>query len=448
MTRLILLVAAMALLVSGCASGADPAANEPEPVTVPTGDGVPKCGELAWFTGPEELYADTPVYVGNEMPIETVVAYANGMDGFAQAWIDREHNGWINVGFVDVDLDAAQAELDEAFPDEGVVAVGLPFIEAELEEIRRRVAAALPEEFDASSFHPLHGRVEVWVGSLTDENVELVEQLVGDEPVCVSGSDPATTPEPGPQPKGGEGWTYLGDFDVSLGANVPVAVAGTANAYAVLWSGLGGEAEPPEVDFDDSVVVAVETGYSGSCPETRLDEITIDDSAVEFVINTITDEMACTDDYNPRVYVVELAREVLPEPPFTVGPSDAPAQARQIQQDLREPGSEPGGLGPAPEPEPESQIPSFVEPGFPREATLDLRCGIEWLGEVNGVHWRTDSDFPEEWETEVLDGDLLPVILLLSEGPEPSLTVTAGNHEVTYEPATDAGPGPCEGNLP
>lgn len=446
MTRIASLVVAMALL-AGCA-GSDPVAGEPEPVTVPTGDGVPTCDEIAWFTGPEDLYADTPVYVGNEMPIETVTAYANGMDGFAQAWIDREHNGWINVGFVDVDLDAAQAELDEAFPNDGVVAVGLPFTESELEEIRRRVAAALPVEFDASNFHPLHGRVEVWVGTLTEENVELVGQLVGDEPVCVSGRDPATTPEPGPQPEGGEGWTYLGEFDVGLGAEVPVAVAGNANAYAVLWSGLGGGAEPPAVDFDDSVVVAVETGYSGSCPETRLDEIAIDDSAVELVINTITDEMACTDDYNPRVYVVELDRAVLPEPPFTVGRGDAPALARQVREDLREPESEPGGLAPAPEPEPEAQIPSVIEPGFPWEAMLDLRCGIEWLGELNGAHWRTDADFPEEWETEVLDDDLLPVILLLSEGPEPSLTVTAGNHEVVYRPASGAGPGPCQDDLP
>ena len=33
--------------------------------------------------------------------------------GFVEAWIDREHNGWINVGFAHTEITAAQEELSE-----------------------------------------------------------------------------------------------------------------------------------------------------------------------------------------------------------------------------------------------------------------------------------------------------------------------------------------------
>ncbi len=446
MRRVILV--AIAGLLAACGGASDPVTDPDEPAPrAPNDAGVAVCEELEWFTGPEELYGDTPVYVGNEMPIEAVTAYSRGMDGFVEAWIDREHNGWINVGFVDVDLAAAQEELSGAFSGEGVVAVRLPFTEEQLEQVRRRVAAALPDDFDASNFHVLHGRVEVWVGTLTEENIARVDESVDDEPVCVSGRDPATTPEPGPQPPGGDGWSYLGEFDVSLGTATTVVMVGSSDDYVELWSSLGGAADPPAVDFDGHVVAAVETGYSGSCPETRLDEITFSDSEVALVINTITDEMACTDDYNPRVYVVALQREHLPEPPFVLGRHDAPALMVQFEEDLRVPGAEPGRPRPAPDPEPQARLPSFIEPGFPWDAVIDVGCGIEWLGEVNGVHWRTDGELPDEWETFVDDDQLLEVRLLLTEGPDPTLTVTAGNHDMVYLPS-DPPPDPCPGAVP
>lgn len=427
-----LLLAALA----ACAAGAQRADTVVDGVAVATG-AVPLCEELDWFTGPEELYGESPIYVGNEMPIEAVSAYARGMEGFVDAWIDREHNGWVNAGFTGVDVDAAQEELSEAFPDEGVVAVALPYSHEELESIRQRVARSIPEDFEALNTHFLHGRVEVDVGVLTEERISRVHETVSDEPVCAVGLDPTTTIPAGEQPGSGDGWTFLGVVDDSLG---PIAVLGDQAAYEQMWDQLlGGEA--PLVDFSASIVVALEIGYSGSCSETRLDGVEFTDSAIRLVINTVTESRDCTSDYNPRTYIAVIDRDRLPAPPFTVGWADWVADAAQIRDDLREPNSTPSRLEQAPEPAPAVDLPDFMETGFRGEAVIDTSCGIEYLGEVNSIHWRTNESFPDEWEAFVVEESLLPVTLLLEEGPQPTLTVTAGNHTVTYRPGE---PLPCQ----
>lgn len=190
-------------------------------------------------------------------------------------------------------------------------------------------------------------------------------------------------------------------------------------------------------------MVALEIGYSGSCPQTRLEAVAFAGTAVDFEVVTITDAMACTDDYNPRTYVVALERESLPAPPFTIGRAGWPTAAAQVTEDLRQPGSTVAGLAPAPPPPLPVGLPGVIEPGFPWEARIDPRCLWPWLGELNGVHWRTaEEEVPWEWEDFYDEDGYLTVELLLTSGPDPSLTVTAGARAVDFEPARPP-PGNC-----
>lgn len=437
-----LLLTLLVLVVGACSTPdtqttTSPASTEGTPAD--TTVEIPLCRDVEWITGPEEMYGDTPIYVGNEMPIEEVMTYAQGMDGFVEAWIDREHNGWINVGFAHTDIEAAQEELTTLFPDEGVVAVELPRDHAELEAIQRRVAASLPPEFDITGYHPLHGRVEVWVGILDAERIARVTAAVGDEPVCVDGQDPQTAVRPGPQPPEGDGWRYLGEFDTATGL---LHVVGDPDAYTALWGDLGGAGAAPEVDFEKQIVVGLEIGHSGSCPQTRLDGVEFSADAVTFEVNTVTEEMACTDDYNPRTYLVALDRDRLPEPPFGIGRVDWPSGAGAVDDDLRIPGSSPGTIGEAPPPEPQVGIPGIIETGFPWTALIDLSCGIESIGEVNRVHWRTEADTPDEWLAAAAENGLIQVSILITEGPDPTLTLEAVGRSVEFLPG-DPLPNPC-----
>lgn len=453
--------AAAGLLLLAACGGGPTGGSEPAPVVTmeppavtgapslpptsvaPTPEGlIPVCDDIAWFTGPEELYLDHPVYVGNEMPINEVISYASTMEGFVEAWIDRVHNGWVNVGFTDVDLAAAQAELDDVFGGLGVVAVDLPHSHAELEEIRVRVQGVLPEGMDASNTHLLHGRVEVWISVLDPGRIRALAEAVGDEPVCVVGVPPEEAVLPGPQADAGDGWSYLGAFDDTVGA---LSVIGDVAGYIDLWASFDA-GNPPPVNFETSVVLALEIGYSGSCRVTRLDGVEFSESAVRLEINTVTDDLMCTSDYNARTYLVALDRDRLPAPPFTIGSIDLPSGG-QVIDDLREPGSTPTELEPAPTPEPVVGLPTIVETGFPTTALLDLSCGIEWVGELNRVSWHTDTPLPGIWLEEAGNGQVIEVTVLVTEGPEPTLTLSAAGHDVVYTPSPP-NPSPCLDDRP
>ncbi|CAN5882575.1 hypothetical protein BH23ACT5_BH23ACT5_18360 [soil metagenome] len=144
-------------------------------------------------------------------------------------------------------------------------------------------------------------------------------------------SPPVGEPPAEPFPGGNEGWSQPGSFDVSIG-QTPIVVTDDAD-LAVLWSGVG-DGEPPDVDFASRIVTAVEIGYSGSCPETRLDDLAFDQAAVVFMIEHLGAQAACTDGYNPRTQVA-IDRSLFPPPPFDLGSSDAPALALEVTDDAR-----------------------------------------------------------------------------------------------------------------
>jgi len=136
-------------------------------------------------------------------------------------------------------------------------------------------------------------------------------------------------------------------------------------------------------------------------------------------------------------------------------PLGAPREITVVEADLRVPGSvaAPGDLHrapPADRPVPGSGL--TMESGFPAQYLLDARCGIEWLGQVNDVWWRTDlpagqsESVPPEWQQAVdANGSIeLTILLRLADDPEvtdgvPRIDATANGHTILYHPMTDPG---------
>lgn len=421
------LVAGLILILAACAqpiSSESPVATtipSPPVSTVPATPDTPlSCNQIHVPYAPEDWYADTPIYVGDEAPWDEVRAFAQGLDGFQDMWSDREHNGWIGVGFTGADVVAHQATLETEFPGVGVVAVEMPYTEEELEEFAGQIRSRLPEEMDTAGVYEVQGYVEVWVGLLTEENVTIATEVIGDLPACITGRDPATTPAPGPQPAGGEGWTYLLEVDAIPGSESSTFVEDAASLALVLEK-LGVTGEPSPVDFEQQVVLVLVHGHSGSCPDTRLDAILVEGDLVYAVIPTITDQMACTADWNPRTYLAAVDRSILPPPPFRIETTDRPEPPPPFRQ--------------------ASHRPYIIEPTFPWFLILDVDCGADYLGEINGVHWhRSDggSGMPPEWEAAAVDG-LVDLDLMMTEGPAPTLTASAGGVEILYLPGADLG---------
>jgi hypothetical protein len=89
-----------------------------------------------------------------------------------------------------------------------------------------------------------------------------------------------------------------------------------------------------------------------------------------------------------------------------------------------------------------------IEPGQAVAYRLNAHCGIEWLGPLNGVDWRTDVpdgvvDFvPAGW-AEALDParQSLVVGLVLTNGADPVLQAESIGQVVTYRPANEPPPG-------
>lgn len=406
---------------------------------------LPMCDEVGYPTAPEDWYADSPVYVGNEMPIEEVRAFASALEGYETIWIDREHNGWVTVGFVDADVTAHQALLVDEFPDAGVVAVEMPYTYSELDRVRERINDELASDMNALNMFEARGVVIVWVGLLTPERIAIAEGVVGDDPACLEGMDPATTPEPGPQPASGDGWIYLAVVDSMVGDR-PTVIA-DVESQQELWDDLGGGGSLPNAEFDTHIVVGFSVLYSGSCPETRFDDVVIEGDLVYPVISHLHAEQACTSDGNPRTYLIAIQRDFLPDPPFRISYQKGTVLEVQVTADLRQPGSVPTGDEiegvTATLPRTATQTPLIIETGYPWPIIINLSCGIDYLGVINGVGWHiTDpTGIPAEWEDAAVDS-LLDVELLIEEGPEPTLTATAAGQDILYQPGPDNGD-PC-----
>jgi len=435
-------------------SSADASGVPSEPVGV--AEAVPNCANVPPIEAPPERYAEEPVYVGNEMPTEAVHRWASEQAGFEGIWIDRGNFGWVTVAF-SIDADARQAELEEMFPDDGVVAVAVDWTNAELEALQGRIVDELSPLFPVSTGTLInHGVVNIGIGVLSPERLAVVDERFASDRVCVEGMDPVGLPQPGPQPLAGDGWQLIADE--ATGSPYRTGIAWDDASLGALWVEAGLAAEVAEVDFTRDVAIWFGAVFSGSCPDIRLDDVVIDQERriVHAEIVQLDVMQACTADANPRAWVVTLERSRLPVAPFSVqlgspdSGSGVPEERTVVEADLRVPGSvavpnqvhgDPG----LPEP---SFVESgqVIEPNFDALYRMSVHCGVEWLGELNGINWRAEVPagevdwVPPAWQPVVTD-ETLTLDILMREAPDPTVTATANGLSVVYRPSREALPG-------
>jgi hypothetical protein len=76
---------------------------------------------------------------------------------------------------------------------------------------------------------------------------------------------------------------------------------------------------------------------------------------------------------------------------------------------------------------------------------MDVRCGVGYLGKLNGAHWVSEETaVPEAWLPKVGRGDEVVVSVLLKGGKNPRATAKAAGHTIRYQPWRDAPPSACD----
>jgi hypothetical protein len=446
--RLLFVMVLAALMASGCTRFAAP----PTEAVVQT---VSVCDSIPVISAPEDAFRATPIYVANEMPTDEIQAWAGTKPGFEELWIDRDHSGWVIVAFSS-DAATRQADLAREFPGVGVVAIGVDWKKADLEKLQQRAMDELSSRFDiSSSIDVRRGMVDIGIGVLSDERIDVVRSSFAGERVCVSGIAPNVAVPEAPQPSSGDGWRLLAMEDV--GQPYRTGIAADDGAYRTLWDEIGLHGEPPAVDFGSEVVVWFGAVYGSSCPLIRLDGVVseLDRRILHGTIVLPSTYSACTADANPKAFLVAVRRSILPIAPFAIQlgaedpPPGAPEERTIVDVDLRELGSVlgPGEAHPDPSlPEPWVVEPgAIIEPGFEAPFRFDVRCGAEWLGPLNDTTWRTEVAsgagrfLPPEWEG-LVDGDKIVVTVLLQTDPVSTITATAGDRAVVYRPTAEPQP--------
>ena len=339
----------LAITLAACrATGDEPlaATESPPPPTDAASSAamsIPLCADVPQVKAPAELYGDSPIYVANEMPAEEVRAWASRKPGFEEIWIDRNHGGWITVAF-STDAEARQAELAEAFPDVGAVAVEVDWTMPELTDLQRRIGDELPEA--SSTIFVKQGVVGIGIGVLDPERIAEIEGRFGDERICVEGIPPDQAPADGPQQLAGDGWRLLAN-EQGVGEPFRTSVASDDDSYGELWERIGLTAERPPVDFESEIVIWFGAVYGSNCPELRLDDVVVEleRALVHAEIVLVGGLRACNGDANPRAYVVALERSQPPSGPFAIQldangpPPGAPEERTIVEADLSVPGA-------------------------------------------------------------------------------------------------------------
>ena len=463
-TPLAVVTCCLALLASACSTtprapdGSGSTGVAAPDATVPVAAAaIPACDTVERISAPAAWYRDAPIYVANEQPTEELRAWAVGKPGFEEIWIDREHLGWITLAFSS-DAAARQAELEELFPDVGVVAVEVPWSIAELEELQRRIGEELGPLIGPSSWISVtQGVVGIGVGVLKPERLAGIQERFAGEPICIEGADPASVPAEGPQPQHGDGWRLLAD---ERGAGQPyrTGIASDSASHEQLWADLGLAGAPPAVDFASEVVIWFGAVFGSSCPSIRLDDVLVDEQRdlVHAEIVLVDAPSACTGDANPHAYLVALERAKLPSGPFAIQlgaddpPAGVPEERTLVEVDLSQPGAVagPGEVhgDPALPPPFVLEEGSVIEPEVEYPYRFFVHCGIEWLGTFNDVTWRAElpggnpGGVPPQWPIPGAD-QTIEVSIILYTDPESMIQATANDHTVTYRPTADDPPG-------
>ena len=317
--------------------------TEPPSSTLPALT-VARCEDVPRIEAPAERYRASPVYVGNEMPLEPVGEWARAQPGFQEMWIDRDRFGWITVAFTN-DVAARDAELEAMFPDAGVVAVEVPSTLADLLSLQRRAAdllLAAGVEYAGSAADVTTWTVSLLVNAADERVAEALAPVAG-ERICIEDTGPPVPERP--QPEAGSGWRLLADELV--GESYRTWIATDEAQYEGLWDLVGLAGQRPLVDFDKEIVVWFGAVYGSSCP-IRLDDVVVDLGRSPPLVHAVTvapGTGVCTADANPHAYVVAIDRGALPAGPFAIqlGPEDRPLgppeQRTLVHADLSRPGA-------------------------------------------------------------------------------------------------------------
>jgi len=461
------LLSLTALPAVGAETLSGPSSDDPE-ATAP----FPRCRYVEPIRADAERYRDTPVYVSNEQPQKKLRKWAEAKPGFAGMWIDREHLGWVTLMFTE-HVDKRQRQLGRRFPGVGVVAVEAAYTEKELRQLQARVSDEFRGVY-ADEPHELNGVIDDFgvgqtvsdnlvhlnVRVLTEEALSEITARFAGEPLCVDGQDPADLPVPGPQPTAGDDWTLLGshhaDSRQGMGPVYETGIATDAASYRMLWERAGIPGEPTEVDLEDQVAIWFAIAHGSSCPNLRLDDVIVDrDRAVVHPLVVMPDSpMICTADIaGAYQFIVAVDRDRLPAGPFLISlESDARRRVDRdpmvVDIDLSQRGVM-AGLGDVHRDRGGGRSPlrsgDYTETTGKDKYVLDVRCGIGYLGELNGIDWVTDEvDIPASWKAKVKPRGALPLIVRMRTKPEPHVKARAAGHTVVYRPTAEA-PLACEG---
>ncbi len=230
---------------------------------------VPICDSSDRPEAPPDLYRNEPVYEDGERIYMKVEPYARSLDGFVALWWDPDRNGWIHVGFYGTDIAVRQEQLNDRFPDDGVVAVAMPYDRSELRNMEGDLDDVLPPSMIVGRAFELIGKVPVDIGLITADSLDELARLASGFPVCATGLTEDEYFEPGPQAHRGDGWRFLAVADRAIGRQPRIITSD--QGLAVLWEAIGETAAVPDVDFGPDLVIAIEIGVSGSCPDSRFD---------------------------------------------------------------------------------------------------------------------------------------------------------------------------------
>ncbi len=419
------------------------------------------CGDLTEAVVDESLFGDSPVYVGNEQPVEEVLEWAGQQPGYADIRVDREHNGWIVVSFT-TGVEARRADLAELFPGVGVTAVEAARSSAELQLIHDRMSeqlegAGVMELIGGSVSYAdtVLGVVVFEVGYLTAGVWAAASEVLTDQPVCIGGGDPATRPDDSPQVTEGDGWRLLTEQD-ETGHPYRTGIATSAAQYAELWDAVGLTGERPFVDFEAEVVVWFGAVHGSSCNQLRLRGVVVDDTTVHAQIDEVSGSTVCTSDAIPHAFLVAVPRDRLPADGFTIQldadgpPLGATDERTVVTVDLTGPGVEadPGDIkvGAPDQRQAYARNGDIIETGYATPFGLYVHCGATVLGDLNGVLWivRDPADLgggidpvPPAWRDLEDEDQTIVVEVLIAEGDPPTLTATANGVSVVYVPGQD-----------
>ncbi len=291
----------LAAVVAGCAgpgpgSDASPDSGPEESIVIPMGPDGPEL--------PEDVVAALQAYG------------AEHADEFGGLYVEDQSRGSFGMFFTGR-LEEHAAALAEIWPR--VTVRGVRYSEAALMEVLERLDLS---GMAGPGLEPLSAGIDTMNNVVTlelksnDPGIETLLELQYGDMLEVT-----VHPFPGEWANvaEGDGWRLLAAGEAGHADAYTVRAATDEAQFDEVWSAMALGAERPAVDFGAEVVVSFGHGIGSSCPELRLDDVSIGDGVVYSVTSDPLEPRGCTADLvGASVFVVAVERDALPEHGFTL----------------------------------------------------------------------------------------------------------------------------------